>query len=358
MTRSEQSDSSYFRNLLTDIRRIDHPAIPRYYSHGDEERITVTLSRIAEHHPALSDFALGIVRKELEAVGVVSNRLPALRDDDMPTSLVKDEIFQVDHDIAGPLQLLMGFHEDDPSYKPVLESYRIFSKLRWALALHEDERFPVWYSQMIRLYSAEVIVPTLNQAIINNSSERCYTLYEMRSAFRELAGTSSVEFAQRFDVRSEVARFIADNPIEEKRSQKPVRAVIDSSSDLTVYMDKGDLYRMLRNLLRDAVTHSEGEEITPHITVTGQPDHAALCVLSSGTLPEDVLAVIGKRPYSITKEPQHGYGKVGAARLLKAMLRAMGFSEERIDELFQHHWANVTYQGAPHVRWYAPVPIG
>jgi hypothetical protein len=358
MPTPEQARSEYFSTLLTDIGRIDHPDIPHYPFYNHEELITVSLVRIAAEHPVLSDFALGIVRKELEAVGAEVDRLPVLQDHTMPPSFVKEEIRQFEHDMVIPLQVTMSNHENDPSYKPVFNSYNFFSKLQYALNDHQGEQFQAWYSQMIRLFSAEVMTPTVNHAIMKNIPDKSYMLHEIRSAYREIAGISPLVFAEQFQLGSEVGEYIADNSIFDKNTGKSVRAVIDKCDDVRVTMDRGDLYRMLRNLLRDAVTHGTGDVITPHVTVTAQSDHAALCVLSPGRISADVLAVIGTKPYSITREPRHGYGKVGAAGLLKAMLRATGFSDERIDELFRHHWSNVTYQDAPYVRWYAPVPIG
>ena len=135
----------------------------------------------------------------------------------------------------------------------------------------------------------------------------------------------------------------------------PVRVSIDDQFDNPlVYFDRGSLYRMLRNLLRDAVTHGEGNVITPTIQIEKSGNIGYLRIYSPGSLPSKVLKIIGKKPYSSSGEAHHGFGKVNAKNLLTDFLKSLGMNDRHIEELMQKQWQNVQYSGKPHVRWQAP----
>ncbi|OGG08444.1 hypothetical protein A2154_04690 [Candidatus Gottesmanbacteria bacterium RBG_16_43_7] len=72
-----------------------------------------------------------------------------------------------------------------------------------------------------------------------------------------------------------------------------------------------------------------------------------------------ILQIIGKVPYTSRNrgEQPHGYGKVGARKLITGLWSALGLKLSDIDILLQNHWANTDYNGVPHVCWTAPLPV-
>lgn len=212
----------------------------------------------------------------------------------------------------------------------------------------------------MRQYISSTILPALTDAIAYDIPMGNYEVHEMRSALRELLGLSPTLWATIIPLRTTLEQFIQDRQFYDKNSHKPVIVSFDDDSpDPQVFIDVGDLYRMMRNLLRDAVTHGEGPHVTPVVRIKQEPNCVLLEVLSPGVLEQHVLSVISKQPYTTQRgEAPHGYGKIGARRLLESLWQSLGVSTVDIQNLLKNHWSNTMLEGNPHVCWNAPLPLG
>lgn len=371
------------RNVIPDlsghiINSIPAESVLRFYGDGDEETIFETLSHLPKEHPELKDLSEAIFRHE--ALSTVSltpatnqervsddlipqlEALPDLSKFEFPKgSFEKKELKQLEHDLAGPLFFVFGHEEQlSESHLVFLNSLEGFAKLRYRYAnVQGDLQLPEAYSELIRKYCEFVLIPDATSAIEDKLPIGNYEFYQARSVYRELAGLDPRLFAEEFPLRTAVEDFIGKRNLRDKNSGKPVEISIDSSSeDPFVCIDKGDLYRMLSNLLRDAVTHGDGSVIKPVILIEELNDHVSLSIYSPGILEERALKVIGRIPYTTKDQGSrpHGYGKVGARKLLEDLWRSFGASKKRVDELLKNHWSNTTYNKEPHVRWKAPIP--
>ncbi len=264
------------------------------------------------------------------------------------------------HDTGSGLQEIV-LDEDrlSPAYQRFLTADHTFTNFIFQLGVRKNHPgLRAAYSDLLRLYTRQEIIPTINKALAVPNPQGNFELLESRSAFRQIALLDPCKFATHFRLQEAIRQFITQRTFQDKRSGKPVVvSVTADSANPRVFMDIGDLYRMLRNLLRDAVTHGSGEVIRPVVQMSGERDLARLMIYSPGQLDEPTLAKIGRVPYS-TQEGQHkhGYGKVGARKLLTDLWLAIGMPRPQVNRLLAHHWQNVNFQGKPHVRWTAPLP--
>lgn len=354
--------------------------IPRFYV-GEEETIFETLSQVAQLCPRLRRLTGAIAREEAASVLTQSedtpeaastlrvsqeiNLLPPLSEMKlMPKPLNEEGIFQLEHDLAGPLQWVVGYGKEvlPESYLRFIEALKLFGKLRYrfsSISIEDNTRLLIPYSELLRKTSEQHILTAIQRALEDNIPFGNYEIYEARSVFRELAGLSPRKYASNFPLLGTVREFTRDRKFYDKNTLLPVEVAFDpNSTDPVVYMDKGDIFRMLRNLLRDAVTHGEGPVIKPIIKIADSQDCAYLLIYSQGALEEKVLQLIGQHPYTTQDRisTPHGYGKVGARRLLEALWHSLGASRKKVEQLMANLWMNTTYQGTPHVRWNAPLP--
>lgn len=360
---------------------VPHELIPFYFT-DRSDFIFNTLDTVARTNPELGHLAAGIMKDEVNlifeqnqgkfndnALGRLQSAIYPLPDihkelkSEKPVN--RKELFLLEHDIAAPLYTLnnrLNRKNTPDAYRKFYDIFRQYGKLSYRYDWIVSEGITALvpgYSKLLREVSRIALIPKLQQAIQKGLPFGTFELFEVRSAFRDLAQIPSTEFAEYFSLRSTIEEFVKNRKFYDKNTVKPVSIVFDpDSTDPMVYMDKGDLYRMVRNLLRDAVTHGEAPVIQPVIKIGFSADYALLQIYSPGTLDEKVLAVIGREPYTTQDrgEKPHGYGKVGARQLLESLWRSLGTSEEKLDQLMKDHWANVQYKGFPYVRWQAPIP--
>lgn len=360
------------------LSTVPRDAIPYFFD--DKRSIFETLDAISSFTPGLNRLVEWIYRKEVELLTVsaqdylgedqkqalyhqVSN-LPHLSRPIFSSILNKDQIFQLEHDLASPLGWVSGQHNLPTTYHNFFDRYKSFGELRYRLAsVHNDKTLQIAYSSLTRDYAKEVILPSVQKALNDYVPFGTYELLETRSAFRELVSVSPRKFATHFTLLTAVTSFVKERVQGEKLRDKNTGKFIDVSFDPestnpTVFMDEGDLYRMLRNLLRDAVTHGEENFIRPIVKVEAANECVYLSVYSAGHLEKRVLQMIGKKPYTTQDRGNvpHGYGKVGARKLLETLWRSIGVPPWEINRLLHDHWTNTTYEGRPHVRWKAPIP--
>lgn len=346
--------------------------IPRFYS--DDESIYITLSRIAQNCPPGADLVLFVAN--LEAAQVTS-KLPEtekMRAKKLTSSfpdssdsvfssppLEKKELSQLDHDLSNKLNLICVYEKEPGSYIKFLKFYNLFARLRYRHANLKDEDgfLRPAYGNLIRNLSKELILPAIDSALQDKVPFKNYEMFEARSCFRELALVDPKKYAEAFLLRSLIVDFVENRRFFDKNTGQAVEISFkDGSSDPTVFMDRGDLYRILSNLLRDAVVHTRESAVRPIIGIEEQRDCVYLLIYSQGSLAEKVLKIIGRQPYTTQdkRDVPHGYGKVGARKLLEDLWCSLGLNSDKIEELMEDHWANVSLGGLPCVRWRAPIP--
>lgn len=352
--------------------------IPSFYA-GEEASIFQSLEKVSQVCPNLTGLVEGIYKKEVEEIitsypdqiEIITRRnlnemirtLSPLKTITFhPQRLGKDEIFQLNHDMSSPLMRFFGkgIENMPKSYMTFYHLFHLFSELRYRYANEERNKvLTLNYSDLLRKFCEHGLVPCLNEAVKDPVPFGNYELYEARSAFREVAQISPKRYAETFPLLTEVNNFVRDREFHDKNMQKPVRVIFDSeSTNPHVFMDKGDLFRMMRNLLRDAVVHSGASVLQPIIKIEETPECTYLSVFSEGVLEQRVLQTIGRKPYTTQDrgEVPHGYGKVGARKLLEALWKSIGATPWKLNRLMNNHWSNVDYNGTPHIRWKAPIP--
>ncbi len=216
------------------------------------------------------------------------------------------------------------------------------------------------YAKLMKVYVEKSVLPEITNTLHKNIPIGIFQLYEMRSAYRELVGLDPKLYATTLPLRTTLEEFIETQKFEDKNTRKPVKVQFtEDCSNPLVFIDPGDLFRMTRNLLRDAVTHGEGVIITPLIHIAERDGYVEYSIYSPGHLDKATLAIIGRQPYTTRNrgERLHGYGKVGARKLLTALWKSLGTSPGTIESLLKHHWSNTTLAGSPFVRWSAPLPM-
>lgn len=229
--------------------------------------------------------------------------------------------------------------------------------------------FPVQLKkQFMFVYAKKIVLPDINTLIGSKVSENIpqfkHGLFEARSAYSELVKDNPQKYAEKFKLGDVIEEFIETEQFNDKNMQKPVIVTLEKNiHNPDVYFDRGALYRMLRNLLRDAVTHSESKVLKPVIgiyenTVDGC---ANVQIFSEGQLDGETLENISRIPYTTQHDkevgrPAHGYGKVGARRLLENFWNSLGKKID-VDKLMVDHWKNTKYNNVPSVRWNAPIPL-
>jgi hypothetical protein len=350
------------------------------FSLGISERYRHGLSVIGQLCPEVRDLSGGIYRREIERIigknegaidGAVQNeitvllsQLPSLPESTGEEVLDKEELFLLEHDMAGPLSWFFGqWYSEGETPKSINEfysSYKVWLEIRYGSAGAKDGKLQAAYSRLIRQYSRLRMVPVINEALKEKLTFGNFELYEARSAYRELAQINPAEFAEELPLREAVAEFVTRRKFRDKNTTKPVKISFDEDSENpVVFMDKGDLYRMTRNLLRDAVVHSPAPVIKPVIRIKTGGNCAYMEIYSEGELTKRVLRAISRKPYTTQDrgERPHGYGKVGARRLLESLWQSLGKKPAQIRELMQNHWSNVTYRDRSYVRWQAPIPL-
>lgn len=365
--------------------------VPLELKYFDYNRSTIfdVLYEIAQNTP-LRELALGLFREETSHYTSVYgvridarlvrfiNTLPNLRT--LPSLNVESQpvseyaLFQLLHDTAGNAleqyrtKAPKGIHSHAIYFGPSL-----FGKIRYFRSYHiellnetadagQRERSQMLikgYWLLLQKIAAEIIIPNATLGIQEPIPLGNFELYELRSAYRELLGWSPLQFAEAFLLRTAIEEFITKRKFHDKNLHVPVVIQMDKrSNDPQVFMDKGDLYRMLRNLLRDAVVHTQASEIRPVIQVSGEGSYAQLRIFSQGHLDSGVLTIIGRQAYTTQdrQEKVHGYGKVGARKLIQELWSANGLSSAQIETFLHDHWTNGMYNRVPHVVWTAPLP--
>lgn len=309
-----------------------------------------------QHGDALHGLTRLFLRRELSF-------LPSLPTDLFTEPLFdKQSLFIVGHDVG---KSFSNFVEKAHVHEltRIQRHFFLYDKLRYRYeeSIYEHHtRLPYAYARLMRRYIDSTILPAIEDATVYDIPIGNYEVHEMRSALRELLGLSPTLWATSVPLRTTLEQFIQDSQFYDKNSYKPVIVSFDEDSpDPQVYIDVGDLYRMMRNLLRDAVTHGEGPHVTPIIRIKQETDCVYLEVLSPGALEDHVLRVISKQPYTTQRgEAPHGYGKVGARRLLESLWQSLGVSTMDIQNLLKNHWSNIMLRGVPYVQWSAPLPFG
>lgn len=350
--------------------------VPKFMERKDP--IFKTLDEITLSYPQFRKIIGAIVKEEvreiLKKTQVISAEplqkiedalkiLPELPNDLLTQDLLSgQELFQLEHDVAVPFSNLMSRRDIPNSYQNVYKLFNKYMQLRYryqAAQLDNYTQLTLAYNILIKDFSAEAVIPAIEKAISSPFTFGNFELYEVRSAFRELVRIPSTQYAENFPVLSAIKEFTSKRTFRDKNTKKKVECAFNPDSpDPLVYMDKGDLYRMVRNLLRDAVIHGQDEVIRPVVRIYSSTECVNLSILSPGVLDEKVLQVIGKESYTTQDrgETPHGYGKVGARKLIEAHLRAVGMMSAQIQQLMTDHWTNIIYRGIPHVCWKAPFP--
>lgn len=287
----------------------------------------------------------------------------------------KKILFQFGHDTAG--NALWYFREYAPigsvHEKAIRQVPLIFDNICYCYEHHHDnyllltdntkanqERLVKGYLALMRGIAKDLVIPQINDALKIPIDMGNFELYELRSAYRELFDMPPLSFAEKFLLKDEVDEFIKKRRFSDKNLKLPVEVEItENSNNSMVFMDKGDLFRQLRNLLRDAVTHATGDVIKPIIQIDTNSHFVYLCIYSPGVLDEKTLKIIGREPYTTQDrgDKPHGYGKVGARKLITKLWQALGASEQYIENLLENHWANTTFRDQPYVVWSAPLPL-
>ena len=367
------------------ISRTASPDWLPWYPSSARPTILDTLGDTMQDVPMLEPLALAALRNECLIImqryatdmsptqfanlsGVVDS-LPSLSSDIPEVPLFDDqELFLLGHDTSGLFYALK-----DRAYRDYRESIRLFEQLSRRLRMFDQLRyrysetrldlFPTElshaYARLMREYATYSVLPAIQEMLQLNLPTESYVLYELRSGYRELLKLDPTTFATFLPIRTTIEQFVQKQKFQDKNTRKPVQVQFtDDCADPLVYIDPGDLYRMTRNLLRDAVTHGDGPIIIPIIDIKENGSFVWYSIYSPGHLSEAILAIIGKQPYTTQDrgETLHGYGKVGARKLLKALWETLGASPVAIESLFVHHWTNIFIGDNPFVRWSAPLP--
>jgi len=359
-------------SLLRVVPQEYFPAWPIY----PKQSIAQTLKEANSSAPSLSELIGAIVKEETkellvtlgelslkERFGIESSILslpsmPAAVNHEKP--LKPFDLFLFKHDIGQQFDIL--WLSKTPAIEKFMKSHQIHGRLnyRYEEVIGEEKKSLIApYSLLLRSFAEQSVLPSIQNALKDKNPKTHYLLHELRSGYRELAGLPSTAYTEKFRLGQTVEQFINDNKFRDKNTKKPVEVSLDSSStNPEVYMDLGDLYRMLRNLLRDAVTHGTNPIILPVVKIDSKSECAYLSVYSPGTLEDRVLRVIGRESYTSQDQGDkpHGYGKVGARKLLEALWKSLGTTDDEINRLFAEHWSNKKYKGLPNVCWQAPIP--
>jgi hypothetical protein len=376
MIETPELNQSYLS--LSALARKFRPHIPEkitFYSSG--ESIFDYLLNAAEN-PRIKELSLALFRTEAETVlqtpgvvipdaGPILGELPELNklspDNFDQQKVTEFDMFLLIHDTQTPMrEFQLDMYMKGYKLEPLIKSILVFNHLSFPYELQldnpdADSKTVEAYTRLMKLTAESVVIPKINRTLTGSPMPiGNYELLELRSAMREFAGLSPLTYAEKFNLLETVSGFIRNRKFTEKHTHQPVNVEITAdSAEPEVFMDKGDLYRMLRNLLRDAVTHGKGDEIKPVIKISQSRECALLQIFSPGELGSETLKVIGTRPYTTQErgERLHGYGKVGAQLLLTALLNSLKLPAGK---LLANHWQNGSLGGFPHVIWTAPLP--
>lgn len=347
--------------------------------------ILATLHDAVSDVPVLESLAAAVVRKETQILleshskdisaftyttltRIIEN-LPVLPESIQNEPLFDHhELFILEHDTAAPLNNVQDrIYLKHPDFIPVCETLiaarKTYGQLRYRYeetTYHAISDLSHAYNKLMKEYILLSVLPVLQDTLRAGLPIGTSELYELRSAYRELVKLDPLTWAVSLPLRTTLEEFIQNQKFRDKNTQKPVTVQFaEDCPDPRVFIDPGDLFRMTRNLLRDAVTHGDGPTITPIIHIREQDSVVEYSIYSPGQLDPQTLAIIGKEPYTTQDRGAklHGYGKVGARKLLTSLWESVGASPVTIDTLFNNHWSNTTLDGSPFVRWTAPLPV-
>jgi hypothetical protein len=331
----------------------------------------------AANNPKLANISLALYRFELEDsamypsmdginIDLIAQQLPNL--DSLPKTafdqnpISNHDLFLLMHDTGNTLaNFLWDLYIKKFQPKDFRKKDQTFEQLAKLLGNQlsnpdHDPNVVQAYSRLLKTAASDLVIPEINKLLGSILPIKDFILREYRSALREFVGLSPLTFAEPFPLKTVVSEFIQNQKFEDKNTHLPVEVKLTSDSpDPIIYMDRGDLYRMLRNLLRDAVTHGTGSVIEPIIRISDSDACALLQIYSPGSLDPQTLSIISHKPYTTQDrgEVLHGYGKMGARQLLENLLRWMGLPAEK---LLKNHWRNTMFNNIPHVVWTAPLP--
>jgi len=369
---------SRFDQTVTAIRAI----VPREwlpcYPNFPQPTIVDTLEEAVRDVPSLESLALATLKHECLIVQQThpnrklrqqTDSLPALPRTIQDEKLFSDhDLFLLGHDTAAPLnivqdQIYLRHSKFIPTIKPLIHVGTVFHRLgyQYSETLYDKSDYLSYaYAKLMREYIHQAVLPVIQNTINARLPIGIFELHELRSGYRELVELDPLTWAVTLPLRATLEQFIESQTFRDKNTQKPVHVQFSNDcANPLVVIDPGDLFRMTRNLLRDAVTHGDGPTITPLIHITERDGVVEYSIYSPGQLDAKTLAIIGKQPYT-TKDcgdRPHGYGKVGARKLLTALWNALGVSPRDIESLLHDHWSNTMLDGSPFVRWTAPLPI-
>jgi hypothetical protein len=337
-------------------------------SFPDLEPLTAALEK-QEILISLDIYAHQVPRNIQHLIRRALTDMPDLPDTISSEPLLTDDDFKlIRHDdsnrFVGELDKIYTYHRDTyPQFSKIYTHNAHLSWLEYNFAAAEDKQCSAsvlhGYSTLIQEYIARYLLPSINDAIDAHAPVNEFVLLETRSAYREMAHLSPTTFAESFPIRTALEQFVRSQEFVDKNTHKAVEVTFSGDDcDPIVYMDPGDLYRMTRNLLRDAVTHGEGQCITPVIHIETDGRIVEYSIYSPGQLDAQTLSIIGRKPYTTQDRgyTPHGYGKVGARRLLVSLWDTLGASAREIEQIMKDHWTNTTVNGEPFVRWKAPLP--
>lgn len=157
--------------------------------------------------------------------------------------------------------------------------------------------------------------------------QRIPEYFEVRSTIHTFAGLDPV--IEDVSLPDEVTWFLKDRTFQNKNeSQLPVVPIIDIKGDIPdVLLDRGILFRILRNLLNDVAAHgaSVGDHIPARITIKKKGAMVILSVTNPGYLPKEILMIIGKEHYTRQDDDRiHGTGKINISVERTRELSALG----------------------------------
>lgn len=377
--------TSRLEQAIDTIRTIVSPDWLPYFYTNKHATILHTLQEVVRDVPGLEPLATAVIQNELLEIQRQHNRdmplraritlprvikaLPPLSKSILNEPLFDhQELFLLEHDTTTSfsnviLKVYTRHRNILPIFDTVDQRTNNYSRLRYRYdETIKNHLTPLThaYAKLMKEYVVHAVLPTMQKTLQMKLPIGTFELYELRSAYRELVGVDPTTWAVSLPLRTTLKQFVQSQTFHDKNTQKPVEVQFaEDCANPLVFIDPGDLFRMTRNLLRDAVTHGEGPTITPIIHIKVNDGVVEYSIYSPGYLDSRTLAVIGRQPYTTRDrgDTPHGYGKVGARKLLTALWKSLGASPTSIESLLKHHWSNTTLGGYPFVRWTAPLPI-
>lgn len=168
---------------------------------------------------------------------------------------------------------------------------------------------------------------------------------EARSIIHDLTGLPPV--IEKVDLVSLVKSFISpERMFRDKNTQAlvvPEIYIEDEEKSIHVLLDRGILFRTLRNLLNDVAAHGERQKsiIPAKISIRREGRNVTLSVANPGKLPTDQLQLIGRQVYSTSGGKEHGYGKVSISQMFGKLFQVIGINPKDIIPVLDNQWKNI-----------------